>query len=238
MKNNSEFAQRMREKKAIEKEKLKTMGFREKVDYIWTYYRLPIVASVIILCLIVSFVHNIITMKDTLMYSMVINANTYDNAEEENDSSQPKLFQDYMNVKGYDLDKYQIDVNTTLMFDPAEDPAYSDTRSYSVLTTLMMSGTVDNVMADKNIFDALANSGFLASLTNYLTPEELEAQKDHLIYATDPETEETFPVGISLDDSAVVKNSTLFYNVPVIGFVYGAPHKKESVEFLQYMMAE
>ena len=43
METKEDLKEYMKEQGRIEKEKLKTMSFREKIDYIWTYYKAQII---------------------------------------------------------------------------------------------------------------------------------------------------------------------------------------------------
>lgn len=240
MKKENEFIQEMKAKKSLEKEKLKNMNLREKLDYIWTYYKIHIIIILILAACLFSFVKYLVSdKKESIMYSVAVNAN-YFSIQEETDEGvdQPDLYQNFLASRGYDPNKYQIDANTALAFKSTEEPFNSDPQSFAVLTTLLMAGTTDNLIADENVFNSVSKNGIFLPLSEYLSAEEIKQYEDYIIYATDPETSEKYACGILLENSRAIKESSMFYTTPVVGVINGSPNQDVSIEFVRYLLEE
>ena len=56
------------EEKARNREAFRAMGLAEKADYIFSYYKLPLVIALIVVVALGSVVHRMVTHKDTVLY--------------------------------------------------------------------------------------------------------------------------------------------------------------------------
>lgn len=230
----SEFRQQLKEKRQLEHSKLKVMTFPEKADYIRTYYKAPILITTFLLIFIISMAYHILAGEpESIMYSMVVNANAY--GDETNGAD---IFDEFLLEEGYDPENYVADRNTSIILNINEQGSYSDPQSFSVLCTLLMTGTVDHMLAGEDVFRLVAECGYIMPLSSYLPEDEIaEYEKEGLLlYGIDPETNQKTAFGIYLGSSEKIQNSSLFYDTPYFGMVYAAPHEKTSIDFLHYLL--
>lgn len=236
MKKNNVFKQEIKEQERVERSKLKSMSFPEKADYIWTYYKAPILISVCVLALIISTVYHFLTNnQESIMYSMVLNANIQEmNSEESN------LFDDYLEKRGYDPKKYTVTQNTSMIINPSENGNNTDPQTYAVLAALLMSSTVDNLLTDEETFRFISDAGYIMPLSDYLSEEKISQyeSENRIVYGVDPETQKSTAYGIRLDGSQIIGNSPMFTKTPVFGMIYAAPNEETSLDFLDYLLNE
>ena len=239
MKKNSEFKQELKqelkEKQQLERAKLKTMTFGEKADYIWTYYKAPIlITAFILISVIYTIYHFTMDNQESIMYSMVINANAADQ------TNGADLYDTFLAQQGYDAKNYKIERNTSIMLMKTEDGNYSDPQMLSVMYTLIMAGTVDHVLANEDTLLMLSENGYVMPLSNYMSEEEIAKydEEGRILYGIDPETNQKTAFCISLEGCEKIKNSPLFYEAPYFGMIYGAEHEENSIDFLFYLLEE
>jgi len=221
------------ESEVREKDKLKAMSFPQKAEYIWTYYKAPILITAGILIFVISMAHHLITNnQESILYSMVING-----AASQADNSSPQMYQDFLAEKGLSPDDYKVDYHSGLYITLDEKGEARDIQIFSAVATLLMSGTVDHVITDEDIVVMLAEIGYIMPVNQYLTEEEIAAydKEGKIIYGIDPDTKERTAFGISLEESDKINQSGLFVTPPVFAMIYAAPHQDNSVDFLHFL---
>lgn len=235
LKKDSELKQELKEKQQIEREKLKAMNFGEKIDYIWTYYKAPILITLFLLISVIYTVHHFTTNnQESILYSMVINADATDQ------TNGADLYDAFLEKQGYDTENYKIERNTSIVLTKTEDGNYTDPQMLSVMYTLIMAGTVDHVLANEDTLLMLSENGYVMPLSSYMSEEEIAKYdaEGRVLYAIDPETNENTAFCISLEDCEKIENSPLFYEAPYFGMIYGAEHEENSIDFLYYLLEE
>ncbi len=58
-----------------EKSKLSQMSWGERVQYIWEYYKIPIISVMIVAIVLVSLIRHYATLKDDVLFGIIVNAN-------------------------------------------------------------------------------------------------------------------------------------------------------------------
>ncbi|MCM1256844.1 MAG: hypothetical protein NC307_03225 [Roseburia sp.] len=223
----------VKEQGRIEKEKLKTMTIGEKIEYIWMYYKAQIIIVALVMAFVISLVHHLIVgSKESILYSMVLNSNAL-----QSDDTAPPLYTDFLMEKGYDPKEYKVDYHTGLNVSLDEYGEVSDMQIFSVVATLLMSGTVDHIMTNEEVVVMLGEIGYIMPLEECLPPEKIEEydREGKVIYGSHPDTKEKTAFGVSLAESEKVKGAELFSFSPVYAMIYGAPHLDNSAQFLYYL---
>lgn len=233
METKEDLKEYMKEQGRIEKEKLKTMSFREKIDYIWTYYKAQIIIAALVIAFVVSLVHHLITgNQESILYSMVINSDAL-----QSDDSAPQVYMDFMSEKGLDPKDYKVDYHTGLNVALDEYGEVRDMQIFSVVATLLMSGTVDHIMTNEEVVVMLGEIGYIMPMEEYLPQEKIDAydKEGKIIYGSHPDTKKKTAFGVSLADSEKMKEADLFSFSPVFATIYRAPHLDNSIDFLYYL---
>ena len=169
---------------------LKTMTWKQRIGFVWDYYRLVILAAVAVIILIGMTVHHYMTTKEDVSQIVLVNAKSMP-ADEEPD------FSEFMEQYGYDTAAQEVVVNDAYYVDLTSTDT-SNLYSYQSLQTVIAGGGVDVLGADEMVFENLAQSGAMADLTQYFSKDELEQLKDYIFYVEDKDTGDTFAAGIRL----------------------------------------
>lgn len=200
--------------------KLKDMTFKEKVSYIWEYYKAVMIIAVIVIVGIVVVVRDIRNnSKPTHFYAVFVNSNF--RLDDTN-----TLEDDYIRCMNVDTDKEHV----FFSYDIYLDPEYFDTTSLAYqqkLVSLYSDGDVDVVAGPVDIMESSADCNEYADLEKVLPKDlldELEEKgyelyyypghrysDDDLKYLTKEEIEalddqEPYAAGIYLDNCSYLSN--------------------------------
>lgn len=168
----------------------KSMSTRQKLEYVWDYYRFHILGGIALLLAALSLIHHYMTLKTPVLDLLFLNAYSIENAQ--------KPFDEFLTSNGYNLNDYEINVNTALSFVLEEDSYQQDYYAMQTLSVLFAAGDLDLFAAPQQIYNDLAAAGYTTDLRTIFTETELEALDDMIIYTTLAETGETFPSGLDL----------------------------------------
>ena len=169
-----------KERRLIEKEKLKGMGMKKKLEYIWMYYKPAIFGVIIAIALIFG-------VKDSTV------------------SDTDEFEQEIKEALGYGDDKYskvEIGVNLTTDADPSEFN-YTAQMAY---VTQVQAGTIDIMVMPEELYQTLNENQAFVDLKELLGADNFEAfgsQTDTThISITDSELAEK--LGVSYEPMCIV----------------------------------
>ena len=205
-------------------EKKKKKSIKNNLEYFWMYYKLPFIAGMIVVILALYFLITTLTAKETALSVMLIDCHTEMSGEE--------MAEEYMDTTGIDKKKYQVQIQNNLMFQGTDSGTYSMT-SLSKFMADIGSELLDVCGMLKEDFVKYDQSDTWTDLREYLTEEQTEILKDHLLI-----TEDGRVIGILADDLPVLQAEECYTNKETeaaIGIIYNAPHKDEAVKYLLYL---
>lgn len=211
--------------------KIKELEPKERLPYIWEYYKLAIIGGVAGILFVAYIIKQIVMPEPTsLMDLMIVNVD----GEGVMDTT---LFDDFLTDAGYSTDDYKLAVNTNLNVRAGKDGLDGDVNSIQVLYTLFAADGVDAFMSGEDVFRAIAKNEMFVPLDKVADAETIEKYKDQLVYAVDDETGEEYAVGIILKDNKKVEDAGFFFERPqVIGFTGTDEDKTVQKQFLEYML--
>ena len=175
--------------------RLRAMSGRQRLSYLWYYYRLPFLIALGALVLLGLFVRDWQRGGDSFLTVTLVNADAA-RAEESG------LFTAFPSAFGY-APEDAVTVDATLRVDLARQDAAS-AHSYQILAAEFLTGEIDLFVSDPELFAALAQNGAFAPLTEYLEPDQLEAWQGALLYPPDaapaalPDAGQPEPCGVLL----------------------------------------
>ena len=157
-----------KEKRELERKKLKQMTAGQKLEYIWAYYK-PHMAVVLGIILLIVFIGQMLyrSQFDTVFYAAIINGTAGDGET---------LAEDFKNYTG-DTDKYHeytIDNSMYLMKDQ------EDYQMVMKLSTIIGAQQVDVLIAPEYKFQEYVEQNGFYPMSELLTDEQQEAYKDDL----------------------------------------------------------
>lgn len=153
--------------------KLKGKPLKQKVQHILTYFWIPILAIVVILGSAVSYIVHLATVKEQVLSVVCINAV----AEQQKKDT---FAREFLENEGIDTKENEVWLSTDIMIS-ANDPMSSyDAAQY--LVTWIATQSVDVMAGDIETMTQYFYQGFMADLTEILTPEQQEAYGEYFLY--------------------------------------------------------
>jgi hypothetical protein len=206
-----------------EREKLREMTLKEKLGYLWEYYRIH-AAIVVIVIIIISYVlHGILSPKiETKFYAAfvdnIVPIDTLDQYQAE--------FSDYLK-----LNPQKAKVNFNNNFYLSSDSSYSMNMKQA-LSTYIYAKEIDVIIAPESEFKNFAYYGFLSPLTDELPTDLYSNLTDHFYLSDQDKNTEKQVFGIYLNDTELYKGAKEPY---LLGIVANARHKENAAMFLRFL---
>ncbi len=240
-----------------EREALKNGTLKQKVSYFWGYYRWHVIGVIVGIIIIYTFIHGIVTQKDTVFYGAFINSWAQESSEE--------YLNNFAIANGIDLEEYEVYIDSTLYI---TDDFMEETSMSSIqkLMVYVAASEIDVLCSDYPTFTHYAYTGTCADLRTILTPEQLEEYKPYLFYIDqkiadekeaavdamddtyvpvypDPSKPEEMttpiPVGFFVDNSKSLFDAYAFKDESIaIGVVSNSKHQKTALEFIDYVFGK
>lgn len=158
-----------KEKRELEKKKLKQMSWKQRIGYIWEYYKLHMAAAlgvILVLCIIGQIIYR--GQFETIFSVAVLNSPMGDSEG---------MAADFKKYIG-DTDKYhEVTVDSSMIFAGKEQTDYTSTMK---LTTLIGAQELDAMIAPKEQIDHYAQMEAFHPMDEILTQEEMEKYGDRV----------------------------------------------------------
>lgn len=217
-----------REEKS-EKQKLKDMTGKEKLEYFKNYYLGKTVIVLLALAFTGYLIYSIVGPKaNTVLYGAIIN---YAISEETATSLQDEMA-DYL---GLDTTKENVIIDSTYYFGTGDEVSQYTISSKEKLLILVQATELDFIIAPESMMEFYASGGYFAKITDVLPTDLCNKLKDSMYTATTKEDNVTSSYGIYLDNSNLYDQGTSFTDRPVLGIVINSSNKDNAVEFIRYI---
>ena len=176
---------------------LSGMKFPEKIDHIWTYYKLHIIGGLTVLALLICWGVSIYeNSKEVLLQGELMNVTV-------TDAGYHYLTHDSFQAVGGSHDRQVVHIVSHFVGDPATDStAYLQQMK---LFAQVESKDLDFLILDEPLFQAYALSDFFMNLNDFLTEEEMAVWKDSIVYVDSACFGTSYPAGICLDQTPFAK---------------------------------
>lgn len=206
-----------------EKEKLRTLNRRQRLQYFWDYYKLPIGAVLLAAAMLIyTLCYNAGPGKIDLN-AVLVNAR-------EGDST---LFSQALQAGGWKSP--QVSVDTTLTYTNAAELAEEDVATIQVLFAQFTMGDMDLFAANPEVFQRYTDQDGFENL-GLLLPQQL--QQDHperLIRYTTEDGQEK--IGGILLESGSPLHTGGYYSGPVaVGIVSRCEHLDEALAVIEFLL--
>ena len=212
-----------------EREKMRELTGKEKVQYIWSYYYLWIIGISAFLAISIFLTVRITTsVKEEWLYGMF--ANTMAKA-----GNGSELWKDFTEYSGLDLKEKRVEFNAEAYFDYLKNQAKGNDY-YNAFIALTDGGILDIITMETPSLEALAESGRLTDLRLERCKELCERYKDRLVYFHGVEGD--IPVGFDVSDSLLVTKYGLYQESCALGI--GAQSEKQDIIgiFMRFILEE
>ena len=228
---------------------LRTLHGRKKLQYIFDYYKLPLVILCIVLYIIGYSIHGHFTHKEVTLYTAFINVSAGETLTQ-------TLSTDFLKSQGLSTSKNEVCVYSGLyLTDDENNPNHEYTYASRMKLLASIDGKLlDVVLMDKEAFDAFSQNGYLCDLDKLLSqesPDLYETLKPYLVTNThilkdntmdlyfdesltyEAETEE-YPMGLNLSQSAFIRKAG-FDGTVYLGIIANSPRAETAVSYLEYL---
>lgn len=227
-----------------------TMNQKEKIQYIWDYYKLPLCLSLIVFVILISFIHRQLTKKDTFLYLAAVGV-SFGNDTKEN------LNENFFKKTEKNPAKNQIYFYENLLLTNEADEQNSE---YAYASRIKIMAAVDAekmdlVLMNKEAFDAFSQSGYLEDLDLFIKenlPEQYEKLQSFLVANTtlpESSSDELLPenetgssekteqkTGLNSEFSPILK-SAVFNDTVYFGIIKNSPRKEHAISYLAYLFS-
>lgn len=209
-------------------EKLRSMERKDQLLFIWDYYKLPIVAVVAALVLLVMVLTSWAGKKDIAMYAAFINTDV--SVVE----PQAQLLDELLAAAGVDMDGKTIDITAdlTLGKDYSE---VTDGQTLQVLAAMFGISGLDVFAADQASFDRYAVQDAFVDLSLFLEWELYEQEGCEPYWYANGDGREILG-GIILKPGSVLHEAGYYHSDVVIGVAANAQNLEEAVAFVKQLL--
>lgn len=207
-------------------EKLKRLEPKARVQFIWDYYRLPIIAVAVCLVLLVTAGVANFGRSEVVMYAVFVNT---DQTGLEPDAA---LLDAVLEGAGTDMGKKHIDITANLTL--GQNELY-DGETIMVLAALFGITDLDLFAADEPVFRRYADQNAFADLSKLIEPELLAGHEDDLYYY-DTEDGQRVLGGIVLRPGSVLHRAGYYHADVVIGAAISGENMDQAVRFIRALL--
>ena len=235
--------------KAAHREAFQKMSLPDKLGYIFSYYKAYIIVPLIILIALGHFIYARITRKEEVLYLALINVAA-------GDTFTQAITHGFLAETYEDAAKKQVILYPELYL---SDNASADNNRYAYASRIKLLGSIeakklDAAIVNKEAYDILSHSGYLADLNEFLNKDELDTYTAALVYndvwINDNRIDHLLDEDIAVDDSALlICNGIDLSAFPLIrkaGFsdtlylcvIANTQHKDAITSFISYLSAD
>lgn len=220
---------------------------KQRVRYLFDYYKLPFVIVFIVLYIIGFLIYREVTHKDTILYTGLVNVVL-------NEEPSKQLSEDYLTYAGANPKKEDFRFYTGWFLTTNKDSQYFE---YTMASQIKILASIDDeqldvVLLDRESFDAFSQNGYLYNIEELLKGTELYDQLKpyfvtniHFLEDNGKDinfdasiefeaTSEEFPMGLDISESrffADIEYSDTIY----LGVIANTPRPEEVIRYLTYL---
>lgn len=156
-----------KEERAARRNSFRAMSAAGKADYIFTYYKLPIILTLVALWFAGSTVYRQITKKEAVLYSAHINVSVGDDLERQ-------LGEGFISAVDADPRKAEVYLYRGLYL---SDDASTENHQYAYASKLKLLAAVeakqlDVVLMNQEAYDILSQNEYLLDLSGFLSEDD------------------------------------------------------------------
>lgn len=208
-----------------EREKLKDMSTKDKLSYLWEYYRISAFIIVAAVVLLIYVIYKIITPDVKPQFNAaIINGSIFTTS----------------------LEHYADDFAEHLQLDPKRESVvlnnnfFTDygglaSSSAEALVAYIAGGEIDVIIAPETNFKQYAYYGYFKKLSEALPTDVYSSLTDYFFISDQEDDTEKNPYGIYLDNSDLFKDAIYKSDSYVLGIMANGPHTDNTVEFIKYL---
>lgn len=208
----------------------KSLTKKAKAQYIWDYYRWPIVIIISVGATALSLINHYVNYQEPLLNVIMFNCNDTFTATADG-------FNEFFDAYGYDADAKRVSLSSSLLFPESEKDtgAANSNNDYQLLNAMLAVGDQDLFFGRGPVYVNYANQGIMADLSQILPAETLEKYKDNLVYATNNGEVEPYPCAIELTDNKWITENH-YYTSCYFGIFVQSAENETVLDFAEFLL--
>ena len=218
-----------KEKMQLEKEKLSKMNFKEKLAYIWEYYKFHMLLAFIAMVILWVIGTSLYRQSFTTRLSMaVINDRSGGNS-----STEPLMagLREALDCGKKDI----IEINEGLFLDTNEETmSQYSYASMAKIAALVSGGMLDIMIADEATIRHYETLDAYLDLSELLPKELCSQLEDQFLYTTTTDGEK-IPAAVSLEKSSLKDDTGIIMEPPYLAVISNTQHKEDILGAISYL---
>lgn len=206
---------------------LREMSPREKIRYIWDYYKVPIFGVLAAVLAAGLIIRHYVSYRSPAMALLMVNVSQTD------DSIPEDTFSGFLDANGFHSEKDTVSINATLTLDPDSDADYN---SLATFQAWVIGESYSGFFSDEAMFAHYAPYGYFRDLSGLLSGEELDVLSDRLLYADAGDGTEPYPCAIRLDSGNCPWLAEYGYTDCYFGILYGKTSDALASALIRYIV--
>lgn len=231
---------------------LKNLQGKQRLQYIWDYYKLPAVICLILIYMAGYAVHGHFSRKETLLYAGLVNISASEQLKDE-------LSDGFIGHLDADISKKELELYTGLyLTDDPGDPNHEYTYASRIkIIAAVDDERLDVVLMNKEVFDAFSQSGYLCNMEELLSDLDYDTKLNITPYlaantvilednaddlppgrpADYKAVTEEYPMGLLVSQKGIFKKAGFGGDV-YLGVVKNSPRTDMAIEYINYLYSE
>lgn len=205
----------------MEIEKIKEIkSTKDKLDYIWDYYKIPIIGAITALALIIYILYLVFRYVP----EDILNVTLMNSAIESEDEI--KADDEYLSFAGYNPDKYQVSIGAHITID-----SNMSGNAREFVAAMILAEEIDVLVWDDEASDYVKSLAANSDLSDYLPESYIEKYSQYAVYENDSLIGFRFDNGKDIVEELAMKEA-------YVGIIETAINKEEAIKFIEYLLDE
>jgi hypothetical protein len=230
-----------KEQKAAHRAAFRAMSPGEKLEYIWEYYKWPILLTMLVLGILIWAAQRELTKKEPVLYLALVNVTVGEDLEQ-------ALTTGYLTASGHNPRRQEVYVYRDLYLSDDAD-VLNHEYAYASRTKVMgavQTQKLDVVLMNREAYDLLSAQGYLLPLDDPALPPLVSNEvvvSDNAIEWQLNETDTHESVTETEQNALALYDCPLFQAAGFEGNVYAgvianSPRPAEALRYLQYLSSD
>lgn len=213
------------------KEILKPMTWKDRAEYLWTYYKI-VLAALLGVAVLISIVVSSIQSKQikTLYSGMLVSVHM---EQEDRDAVVDDL------TALFEGDgKKQIVELLDVTYIPGDDPANLEMNNAAAMkiTLMVAAESLDYILVDDGTYEELVRHSPYQNLRNVLSPTQQDQLKDFIIWKEANEEMPSYPMALDISHTEFAKKLAPYEEKVYLVFVGNTENGSRDQAFVDYIL--
>ncbi len=221
----------LKENSREERQKLKAMPWKDRLWYIWEYYKVHMLGLVIlgfVIYLIATILYN--QTFEQRLYYVVMNNTTPSSANFD------AINQEFKDLMGYGK-KDTVTGDGSVYLNFGETASEMDYAYMAKVSALVASQELDMLITDESTFQHYAESDAFMNLEEALPEDLWEQLQDQILYTADGSGQE-FPCGIEISNTRFPEDAGVSISPCYLGIISNTNHFDTVISWIRFILED